>query len=260
MLSPGLDATGDGRDAAGAVAWCEILNDHLAADIIGDGRHSAIAALPIVDGSRAAQELRRCVEDLGMVGGMIGTQVSGNSLSAAGLEPLFEAAESLDAVLLVHPVTAINDPRFEPRHFRNICAYPLETAMAALSLYFDGIFDRWPRLQVLLAHGGGALPTIAGRAARASAVGLTGSHPTSASAILNSFLYDSVVHDPNALGSLINQVGPERVAVGTDSPMAMRVENPVALLEEAVDRTRLDPDVMLKVRTMGGRFLHADPG
>jgi len=155
VLSPWLDAAGDDLAAGDAATWCRALNDGCAQDIEANPRFRALAALPVVDGELAARELARSVQQLGFSGGAIPTQVGGRDLDAAGLEPLWEVAESLDVLLFIHPYRVMGGERMKAHFLGNVCGNPFETTLAAMRLDFGGVFVRWPGLRVLLAHGGG---------------------------------------------------------------------------------------------------------
>lgn len=243
VVSPWMDVAGDDLDPAGAETWCRVLNDGCADDLAGDCRFRALAALPVADGEAAARELARTVEELGFRGGAIPTQVGGRDLDTAGLEPLWEAAESLDVLLFIHPYRVMGGDRMRPHFLGNVCGNPFETTLAALRLYFAGTFTRWPDLRVLLAHGGGVLPTLAGRAAHASrhAPGFDRAvdHPDS---ILRCFYYDSILHDHRALTLLMNAVEPARIAAGTDCPFPMSLDRPADHVRQAADQAGLTED------------------
>ncbi|MDE0708843.1 MAG: amidohydrolase family protein, partial [bacterium] len=167
----------------------------------------------------------------------------------AGLEPLWEAAESLGALLFIHPFRVMGGDRLKVHFLNNVCGNPFETTLAALRLYFAGTFARWPDLRILLAHGGGVLPTLAGRAAHASrhAPGFdrTVDHPDS---ILECFYYDIILHDPRALTLLMNAVEPTRIVAGTDYPFPMILDRPTDHLLEAGRGAGLGPDDYRSIR------------
>lgn len=248
VLSPWMDVAGDDLDVAGAEKWCRTLNDGCAEDIKGNPRFKALAALPVMDGEAASTELARSVRRLGFSGGAIPTQVGGDDLDAAGLDPLWEAAEVLEAVLFVHPFRVMGGDRMKPHFLHNVCGNPFETTLAALRLYFAGVFTRWPRLKILLAHGGGALPYLAGRAAHASRHGpgfhRSVDHPDT---ILNCFYYDTLLHDPRSLAFMMTSIGPERIAAGTDAPFPMSLDRPVNHIEQACRLAGLDRAACRKV-------------
>lgn len=243
VVSPWMDVTGDDLGTEAALTWCRALNDGCAEDMEGNPRFRALAALPVMDGEAAARELARSVEELGFSGGALPTQVGGKDLDSMGLEPLWEAAESLDALLFVHPYRVMGGDRMKAHFLGNVCGNPFETTLAALRLYFSGTFGRWPRLKVLLAHGGGTLPYLAGRAVHASNHGPGFNRSVdNPDTILGCFYYDTLLHDPRALAFMMNSIGPDRIVAGTDAPFPMSLDGPVGYIEEACRKAGLDRD------------------
>ena len=124
----------------------------------------------------------------------------------------------------------------------NVCGNPFETTVTAFSLYLSGVFDRWPDLKVLLAHCGGTLPMLAGRAAQASRAGkLERRSIETADDVLDCFHYDTVVHDPGVLAFALARLGPDRIHLGTDLPFPMVVDDPIGLIKTAITATGEDP-------------------
>ena len=248
ILGPWMDITGDDLSPEAATAWCRTMNDTCAEDIGNEPRFGALAALPMTDGRAAAAELGRCVSEMGFLGGAIPTQVAGVDLDEAGLEPLWEAASDLGVVLFMHPFRVLGGSRMKAHFLNNVCGNPFETTLAALRLYFDRTFERCPDLRIMLAHGGGVLPMLAGRAAHASryAPGFDRAvdHPDS---ILECFYYDTILHDPRALSLLMNAVDPARIAAGTDYPFPMILDRPTDHVEEACRGAGLDRDSYRRV-------------
>lgn len=242
VLSPWLDCIGDHLDADQARYWCRALNDGTALDIDGRVSFAGMAALPITDGALAAEELRRCVDDLHFVGGAIPTQVRGMNLDDVDLEPLYEAASGLGVPLFVHPHRVLGADRMAKDFLTNVCGNPFETTVTAFSLYLSGVFDRWPDLKVLLAHCGGTLPMLAGRAAQASRAGkLERRSIETADDVLDCFHYDTVVHDPGVLAFALARLGHDRIHLGTDLPFPMVVDDPIGLIKTAITATGEDP-------------------
>jgi aminocarboxymuconate-semialdehyde decarboxylase len=234
VLSPWLDVAGDDLAPRDAVAWVRLLNDAVAKDLDGADDFRAFAALPVSAGDAAAEELRRTVSELGYVGAAIPTQVAGTSLTEAKLEGLFEAAAALDAPLFLHPFRVLGEHRMGQNFMTNVCGNPFETTLAAMDLFFAGVFDRNPRLRVLLAHGGGALPFIAGRAAHAAkSVPSVTRRLDAPEELFNLYFYDTVVHDVRALRFAVDLIGPTRIALGSDVPFPMCIDDPAAHLRNA---------------------------
>jgi aminocarboxymuconate-semialdehyde decarboxylase len=241
VLSPWTDLIGDDLRRTDAIRWTSLLNDCAAAAVGANSRFRLLAALP-PGGRDSAQELERCVQELGFVGGTLPTQFAGIDLDDAHLEDLYSVAESLDVPLFIHPGRVLEPRRMGLYFLSNICGYPFETTLAALRLVFSGTFDRYPSLKVVLAHGGGTLPMLAGRAAHTigRVPGMPGSSSTP-SEILGRFYYDSVVHDPMALAFTMSRVGPHRMVFGTDMPFPMAIARPGDLLREAASFQAHEP-------------------
>lgn len=257
VLSPWMDVIGDDLLPTDEAAWCRILNDTTAADIRGTQGFRAFAALPLNDGDSAARELARTVEELGFVGGAIPSQVNGADLDEAGLDSLFEAATSLEAPLFVHPFRVLEPQRLRQFFLNNVCGVPFDTTVAALRLFFSGTLDRWSGLKIVLAHCGGTLPLIAGRAAQASrSVPHIDRVVEAPDEILDRYYYDTVLHDPAALGFAAARVGVERLVVGTDAPFPMQVDSVADHLRDALALGVLGPDAFEAVtRTTPGSLI-----
>jgi aminocarboxymuconate-semialdehyde decarboxylase len=137
--------------------------------------------------------------------------------------------------LFLHPYRVLGAERLARDFLSNVCGNPFETTVAALSLFFGGVFDRHPGLVVLLAHAGGSLPVLAGRAVHACRAGAATRRPVDAvEEILGCFYYDTVLHDPAALAYAVSRLGPDRMVLGTDYPFPMLVDDPAAMVRAAV--------------------------
>lgn len=241
VVSPWMDIAGDDLEESSAKEWCGLYNDTTAMDLGDFPAFKAFAALPMSSGRAASEELRRCVEEHRFVGGAIPTQVKGLDLDVVGVEKLFETAETLGVPLFIHPFRVMAHDRMGQHFLSNICGNPYETTIAALRLFFWGVFDRWPGLKLLLAHAGGALPILAGRAWHASNHASGFDRPLeSPSEILDCFYYDTLLHDPSVLSHVIRTVGSSRMVAGTDSPFPMRLDDPVGHVRAAADLADLD--------------------
>lgn len=158
----------------------------------------------------------------GLKGLEISTNVNGRDLSDPALEPFWRKAESLGCVIFIHPFGADFGPRLVDHYLSNVIGQPLETTLALSHLIFDGVLDRYPKLKLLAAHGGGYLPFYAGRSDHAWAVRPDVGKCTGApSDYLRRIWFDTLVFDPAEVRFLIDRVGIDRVVVGTDYPFDM---------------------------------------
>ncbi|MFQ3593518.1 MAG: amidohydrolase family protein [Gemmataceae bacterium] len=214
-----------------------VLNDHIA-DVVAAHRMRFIGlgTLPLQDPPRAIRELERCRRQLSFPGVQIGSHVNGQNLDEPALFAIFEAAQELDACIFIHPWDMLARERM-PRYWLPwLVGMPAETALAACSLILGGVLERLPRLRVALAQGGGAFPWILGRVDHAFQVRpdlcATASRlPPRTQA--GQFYFDSLLHDAAALRYLAQQVGVERIALGTDYPFPLGELAPGALIRAA---------------------------
>lgn len=213
------------------------INDELAG-IVDDhpDRFRAFGALPMQDPDAAILELQRVMGTPGMVGCAVGSHVNGANWDEPHLFPVLEAAESLGAILFVHPAASRLKEALPRYHMRNYIANPTETTIAIGSLIFGGVIDRLPDLRFVFAHGGGyACWGMApgsrfdhGYSVRPEAREHAGSMP---SEYLRRMWYDSLVHAHGNLRRLIEVVGLDRVVLGTDFPADMGQPDPVDWIE-----------------------------
>jgi len=124
-------------------------------------RFAALAAVAPQDAGGAAKELERCVKRLGLKGAVINSHTRGAYLNDAKFWPIFEAAEALNVPVYIHPNTPPRDmigPFLERGLDGAIYGFAVECGMHLLALMTSGVFDRFPRLQVVFGHLGEGLP------------------------------------------------------------------------------------------------------
>jgi len=192
-------------------------------------RFLPLASLPLQHGMRAARELERACVELRLYGAALCTHVNGVDLDVADLDPVFSAAQQLDAPLFLHPQNAGDVIRLRDYHLWNLIGFMMETATAAARLLMSGIFERYPRLKIVLAHGGGFLPYQLGRLDHGHKVRpeLNARLPKPPSAYLGNVFCDSLTHDAQALRFLIDRFGADHVVLGSDHPFDMGCDTPV---------------------------------
>jgi 2,3-dihydroxybenzoate decarboxylase len=156
-------------DAKKASDIARKANDYLAEAVRKQpDRFQALAALPLQDPDLAARELQRCVKDLGMVGALAnGFSQVGDANTIAYYDqkqywPFWEVQEQLDLPFYLHPRNPL------PQHAKiyeghgwlmgPTWAFGQETAVHALRLMGSGLFDQYPKLQIILGHMGENLP------------------------------------------------------------------------------------------------------
>ena len=158
------------------------------------------------------------------------SSVGGRYLGDGFFGPFWEAAEATGALVFIHPTTrGFNVPALDEYYLWNSVGNPLETAITAAHIALSGVLERHPRLRILLAHGGGALPVVRGRLRRAFAMRPEAGAraPGGPDESLRRFFYDTVTHDQDLLAGLVGYAGPSQVLLGSDRPFDMGTYHPV---------------------------------
>ncbi|MFA9430190.1 amidohydrolase family protein [Egicoccus sp. AB-alg2] len=219
---------------------CDAANASIAALVDqAPDRLVGIGMVPLQHPLLAAEILDEAVSRHGLVGVELSSHApTGDGgtveLSDFALDEFWSRASTLDAVVLLHPFGCSLDARLDRYYLSNIVGQPVENAVALSHLIFSGVLDRFPDLRLIAAHGGGYLPTYLGRSDHGWQVrpdARTCEKPPSH--YLRQIYFDSLVHTPDALRSLVAVVGAEHVLLGSDYPFDMGVENPVDRLVEA---------------------------
>jgi aminocarboxymuconate-semialdehyde decarboxylase len=185
-------------------------------------RFAGLATLPVQDVAAAIEELDRAVHVLGLKGAELDTVVNGLNWDEPQFLPLFKAAEAMGAVLFFHPQPQDNLVlSFTDRYgLANSIGVPVEDALIVATLIFGGILDACPDLKVCIAHGGGPACFGMGRLDRGwqvrSEARLHIQHPPST--YQRRLYYDCITSSESALRFLIDQVGVDRVVLGSDWP------------------------------------------
>jgi aminocarboxymuconate-semialdehyde decarboxylase len=226
-----------------------ILNDHIAEVVRRyPTRFAGLGTLPLQDPDRSIQELERCMGELGLRGVQIGTHVNGRNLDDPDLFPVFQAAHRLGASIFVHPWDMLGRERMGRFWLPWLVGMPAETALAACSVIFSGLLDRLPGLKVCFAHGGGALPGTIGRIDHGFHVRpdlCAGSTATSPRKQLERIQVDSLVHDADALRTLLRLFGARRIALGTDYPFPLGEAEPGQLISSLPELTAEEREWLL---------------
>lgn len=134
------------------------------------GRLFAFGALPLsAKVEEVVKEVKRLTTLPKMRGIILGTSGLGSGLDDPALDPIYAALEESNSMIFLHPHYGLPSDVYGPRkneygHVLPLAlGFPLETTIAVTRMYLSGVFDRFPKLQVLLAHSGGTLPFLAGR-------------------------------------------------------------------------------------------------
>ena len=210
------------------------LNDHLA-DIVHryPKRFVGLGTVPLQHPELAIKELERCMK-IGLKGVQIGSHVNEWNLNAPELFPFFQAAQEMNAAIFVHPWDMMAKEKMTEYWLPWLVGMPAESSLAICSMIFGGVFERLPKLKVAFAHGGGSFPATIGRIEHGFNVrpDLVAVHnEVNPREYLNRIYLDTLVHDPLKLDYLLNLMGPNQLALGTDYPFPLGELEPGKLID-----------------------------
>lgn len=217
---------------------------------INDGIAEAVAkypdrlvgmgTVPLQSPELAIAEMRRCVNDLGLRGIEISSNVNGRELAEDDFRPFFAAAEDLGILLFLHPLGFTHGQRLSEHYLTNIVGNPLESTIALSHLIFGGVLDAYPGLKLCVAHGGGYLSGYWGRMdhafrAREECRTHISREP---SAYMRDVWFDTLVFDKDELDSLVRTHGADKLCLGSDYPFDMSEPDPVHFHDRLNDEAR----------------------
>ena len=229
LFDPGVQAE---TDVARAIDLARRANDDLAEAVRGNpGRFGGFATLATQDPDAAAVELERAVTELGLLGALINGHCQGRYLDDPAYEGLFERAQGMDVPIYLHPTTphpAVMEAWFAPYVGEGLhlasWGFAAETGTHVLRLIYSGLFDRFPRLQMIIGHLGEMLPFAAFRLDRYYGLGGDGSNHRlqrlpSEYLRSNFHVTTSGNFSPPAFACTLEVIGADRVMFSVDYPM-----------------------------------------
>ena len=217
-----------------ALDLSKLLNDHISS-VVDESpkRFIGLGTIPLQNPDKSIKELERCSK-MKLAGVQIGSNVNGKNLNETELFPMFEAASDLDMSIFVHPWEMMGENEMKKYWLPWLVGMPAETSRAICSMIFGGVFERLPNLRVAFAHGGGAFPVTSGRIQHGYNVRpdlCAVDNQVDPVNYLGRFWVDSLVHDADTLDFLLDKIGPDRIALGTDYPFPLGELEPGKLIE-----------------------------
>jgi len=226
----------------------KILNDHIAG-LVNDypKRFVGLGTLPMQDADLSIKELERCQQALGLAGVQIGTHVNGWNLDDPRIFPVLEAAADLGAAVFVHPWQMLGKDRMGLYWLPWLVGMPAETALSICTMIFGGVFEKLPHLRVAFAHGGGAFPGLIGRLEHGFNVRpdiVATANDRNPRDYLGQFYVDSLVHEPAMLQYMIDLLGSNRIALGSDYPFPLGEHHPGKMIEDMQLDAKIHADLL----------------
>jgi aminocarboxymuconate-semialdehyde decarboxylase len=214
-------------------------------------RLKGLGMVPMQDPDAAAAELK-AVQDQGLHGVEIASNVLGTSIGDERFLPFFTEAQRLELAVFVHAMPAATDRL--PRSAAATYVVGLEGALAAASIIAGGTAAACPDLRISFSHAAGGFPLMVPRAQYFWGGTWNEEPPVPERAIAHDdgpspleyarrFFYDSMVFDRRALQYLVDLLGPDCLLVGSDFP-AMPREEPAGRTLRSLD---LAPEVLEQI-------------
>jgi aminocarboxymuconate-semialdehyde decarboxylase len=202
-------------------------------------RFAALATLPLNDPAASVAELRRAMGDLGFPGAMLFSNVNGVALADERYWPLYEAADSLGAVLMIHPTSPVGVEAMTDYWLMPLVGFLFDTTLASAKLVYSGVAERFPNITWILGHLGGAIPYLVERLDRGWRMFREcrthiGKPP---SEYLKHWYYDTVNFDQRAVRLAIEFAGVDHILAGSDYPHQI---GSIPLMRETIGSLPID--------------------
>jgi aminocarboxymuconate-semialdehyde decarboxylase len=253
VISPAPVLFGYDRPDKVGVAMCEATNQGMAdfCDYAPD-RYHWLANLPMQDPGHAARMYAEAVQ-AGAVGAAIGTSVAGRRLDEPEFEVFWARAHAIGKPVLIHPAFNFSHPALGQWYLQNAIGNPLETTITVERLVCSRVLERYPRVRLVLVHGGGFLPYQTGRLVHARSVRTElADTPADAWDVFDRLYFDTITHDTQALRYLVERVGLDHVVLGTDLPFDMALAQPAEALAHALDDEQIQAVAVINPRKLFG--------
>ena len=212
------------QDAGLTTTSSIIQNDQIAKHVKDyPKRFYGLATLPMQVPKAAADELTRAITKLGMKGAQIASNIMGKNLDEPEFEPVWQVANQHSAFFMIHPNNVAGADRLKNYYLNNLIGNPLDTTIAAASLVFGGVIERYPNIRFFMVHGGGFTPYQAGRwqhgwHVRPEPQKHLKKPPAET---IRTFYWDTILHGKPALEFLVKEFGAAHVMLGSDYPYDM---------------------------------------
>lgn len=214
---------------------CRKVNDNFAKIQSDYEAFPALATLPLNNPHAAVAELERAISELGLKGATLFSNANGVALSDKRFWPLYEKASDLNVVFFIHPTYPVGVEAMTEYMLMPLVGFLADTTLAAASLVFSGVIEKFPNIKWVLGHLGGAVPYLSERFDRGyeafEQCRKNISKPPSE--YLKNFYYDTVNFDVNALQFAIDFAGSDHLVAGSDYPHQIgSIEKMLASIEK----------------------------
>jgi aminocarboxymuconate-semialdehyde decarboxylase len=252
LATPGLSWA----DAQFGLTLSQIANDEICKIVQRHpDRFIGIASVSLKNVHAAIGELKRAIS-MGMKGVLIDTNIDGKQLDSPDLSPFYEAVQSLDVPIFVHPANPAGHDRPTKYRLDISIRFPFETCLAIGNIIYGGVLERYPKLRFCFAHLGGAVPFLRERMEAGYKVfpACGRNIPKPPSEYLKLMYFDTAgksgitppsFHKP-AFQCAYEAMGSDRLLLGTDHPFGKgNMPNAVRFIEELEILSQKDKEKIL---------------
>jgi len=233
-------------DPNDALEVSKFINDFIAS-VCSDNpkKFIGLGTLPMQSTKHAIKELERCKKELNLPGIEIGTNINDVNLNNEKFYDFYEACQDLSMSIFIHPWQMMGMSKMKKYWLPWLVGMPAETSRAICSLIFGGIFEKFPKLRIAFAHGGGNFFYNLGRIEQGfiqrpdlCAV----NNNINPKEYLNKFYVDSLVHSTASFKFLLNQIGSENIALGSDYPFPLGEQIPGSIINKIDELSNKDKE------------------
>ncbi|WP_052427524.1 amidohydrolase family protein [Neobacillus niacini] len=210
-------------------------------------RFLGLGMLPLQDPEMAAKEIKNLKNEFGLKGVEVGTNINGRSIGDPYFTPFFAEAEAEGITIFIHPLHPIgNDRIVGPPSLSALIGFPTENALAAASLITSGILEKFPKLKIILSHGGGNFSTLLPRLNYGWEMmdEIRQICPKRPSEYAKMMYYDTLVYDGKTLKYLIDLFGASQLMIGSDYPFIIREQFP----GHWIDQLKISPEMINAIK------------
>ena len=213
---------------------CTGVNNELVQAVSGrPSRFAGFATLPMADPQAASKELQRCIRDLKFLGALIDNTCNGRFYDDPFFWPVFEMAQELDVPIYLHPSyneqtkPLLHDGNYPEPIAQTLSMYAWgwhsENALHILRLFAAGVFDKFPRLKIIIGHMGEMIPFQIDRIIRVTSkqwpkVGVTLERPFRQVWDENIWITTSGMFTVAPMATIVRQCKLDRVLYSVDYP------------------------------------------
>ena len=233
-------------EAKDALEQSQFINDFISDVCIKyPKKFIGLGTIPMQSIDYSLKELARCKNELNLQGIEMGSNINEQNLNEEKFYDIFSACQDLSMSVFIHPWQMMGMSKMKKYWLPWLVGMPAETTRAICSMIFGGIFDKFPKLRVAFAHGGGNFHYTLGRIEQGllqrpdlCAVDNT-NNPKD---YIDKFYVDSLVHSSASLKFLIDKAGTNQIALGTDYPFPLGETTPGAVIDKLKSITKKDKE------------------